>query len=165
MFFAERLVEAHSHPGTTIGQPPIAFLELWDRVSLVGPHQIAIRTSNPTVCGEILAEIGARHRLVRLALDERQIGFANNTIGVGVRDKETKRNISMGLPIAVDVLGLTRSNLGRLRADERDDIVSRREGGFSVASAFHNDRATFSSVRPCLRAFSQLQSWRRRAWS
>src|SRR4030095_3224292 len=87
-------------------------------MSPVGPHQIAVRTSNPTVCGEILAEIGARHRLVRLALDERQIGFANNTIGVGVRDKETKRNISMGLPIAVDVLRMESYDLGRRNARE-----------------------------------------------
>ena len=64
-------------------------------MSLVGLQQIAVQIVNPTVCGKILPEIGACYPLVSLALDERLIGFVNNTTRVGVSDKETKRNISM----------------------------------------------------------------------
>ncbi len=61
---------------------------------------------------EILAEVGACHRLVQLALNERLIGLVNNAIGVGVGDEETKRNVSMRLPVAVDVLRMQSYNLG-----------------------------------------------------
>ena len=59
--------------GMTIERTPESrgsFLELLDRVAFVGLHQIGVPTLDPTVGVEILAEIGARHRLIHLALNE-----------------------------------------------------------------------------------------------
>ena len=59
----------------------------------VGLNYINIRIFDPTVCVEIFAEVGACHGLVQLTLNERHIGFGNETIGVGVSHEETKRNL------------------------------------------------------------------------
>ena len=114
-----------------------AFLELRDRVVFVHLHHIEIRIPDPTVWDEILAEIGACHRLVQLALDERLIGFVNDTTGVGVGDKETKRNISMRLTIAVDVLHMESYNLGRCNARKlcRHAVATKGNGSYRGRAA------------------------------
>jgi hypothetical protein len=73
-------------------------------VTFVGLHSIDVLAIDPAVCGDILTEIGARHRLTYLALDQSLIGFANNAIGVCVTDKETKLDVAVRLAVAVDVL-------------------------------------------------------------
>ena len=125
-----------------------SFLELRDRVVFVNLHHIQIGILDPTVWDEILAEIGACHRLVQLALDERLIGFVNNTTGVGVGDKETKQNISMRLTIAVDVLHMESYNLGRRNARKlcRHAVATKGNGSYRGRAA--RDRNLARCNRP-----------------
>jgi hypothetical protein len=47
-------------------------------------NQVEIRILDPTVSVKVLAEVCARHRLVQLPLNQRLIGLAHQTTGVGV---------------------------------------------------------------------------------
>ncbi len=118
----------------------LPFPRLRDSVTPVGLHYIDVGILNPTVCVEILAEIGARHRLIQLALDEPLIGLGNNTIGVGVADKETKLDIPMRLPIAIDVLCMESYNLGRRHPGElcRHAIATEGNGSDRGAAVGRN---------------------------
>src|SRR5438046_1153891 len=80
-------------------------------MAFIGLGYLNVRTLDPSVCVEILAEIGARHGLVQLTLNERLIGPANPAISVGVAGEEAEGNISMGLSVAVDVLRMQSYNL------------------------------------------------------
>ena len=62
----------------------IRLTRLRDGVALVDFCDLNVRILDPTVCVEILSEIGARHGLVQLTLNEGLIGLGNRPIGVGV---------------------------------------------------------------------------------
>ena len=83
-----------------------------DTVALVGLEYINVGSLDPPVCVEVLSEVGACHGLVQLTLNERQIGLGNQTVGVRVTHEETKRNVTMGLSVAVDVLRVQSHDLG-----------------------------------------------------
>src|SRR4029077_8142205 len=83
-----------------------------DTVALVGLDHINVGSLDPPVCVEILSEVGACHGLVQLTLNERHIGLGNRTVGVRVTHEEAKRNVSMRLSVAVDVLRMQSHNLG-----------------------------------------------------
>ena len=70
-----------------------------------------VRIFDPTVCVEILAEIGACYGLVQLTSNQRLIGPANHPIRVGVAYKETKLDVPMRLSITVDILRMESYNL------------------------------------------------------
>jgi hypothetical protein len=57
---------------------------LRDATTFVGFDDVDVRLLDPTVCVEILSEVGACHSLVYLTLNERLIGLANQTAGVRV---------------------------------------------------------------------------------
>ena len=89
----------------------VTLTRLRDTVASVGADYTNVRPPDPTVCVEILPEIGACHGLVQLTLNERLIGPVNQTTSVRVTHEEAKQNVSMRLSVTVDVLRMQSHNL------------------------------------------------------
>ena len=89
---------------------------------------IQVRIFDPTVSRQILTEISARHWLIQLAFDQCLVRLGHTPITVGVTLQEPKRDVTMGLSIAVDVLGMQSQDLLITDPGELGDHAIATEG-------------------------------------
>src|SRR5258708_40269638 len=92
----------HEPSGSRMERLPEAIVTLtWlrDAMAFVGVDYPNVRILDLPVCVHILAEVGARHRLVQLPLDQSLVSRLDDSISVGVPGEEAKGNVSIGLSV------------------------------------------------------------------